>query len=310
MAPWGESGPSARSAALSARVRQLTPQALEREGFRLLRNGFRINRTTRRVTAATAVAAFALGAGASSASASSNGAVTAPGAPQVRDVVCITQCVGPRRATPGAVVKVKGAFLDSVTRVVFRGPNGPIRARQKARGATVVRAVVPRRARGGRPYVIDAYGKRSNRSPRRLGIAPKSEIPKKVFPVRGPHEYWDGFGAGRGHEGADIGAACGTRIVSAVDGIVEHREYHSAAGNYLIIDSKGNPDDLGYMHLIKPGIVKPGQRVSAGQTIGYVGETGRAYGCHLHFEYWSGDWYGGGSPIDPVPFLKRLDRSS
>ena len=284
----------------------------------MLSNGFRTTRRARRFTAATAVAALALSAGATTAPAqdgeraarSSNGAVTVPGSPKVKDVVCVTRCVGPRRATRGAVVKVKGAFLSSVTRVVFPGPEGPIRARQKYRGSTVVRAVVPRRARGGRPYVIDAYGKRSNRSPRRLGIAPKSEIPRQIFPVRGPHEYWDGFGAGRGHEGADVGAACGTRVVSAVAGMVEHRDYHSAAGNYLIIDSKGNPDDLGYMHLIRPGVVRPGQRVSAGQTIGYVGETGRAYGCHLHFEYWNGDWYGGGAPVDPVPFLKRLDRSS
>jgi murein DD-endopeptidase MepM/ murein hydrolase activator NlpD len=236
--------------------------------------------------------------------------VTAPGAPTIKDVVCVTQCVGPRRATPGAVVKVKGAFLDSVTRVVFRGPNGPIRARQKYRGATVVRAVVPKRARGGRPYVIDSYGERSNRSPRRLAIAPKSEIPREVFPVRGPHQYWDGFGAGRGHEGVDVGAACGTRMVSALAGTVQRVAYHSAAGNYVVIDSKNSPDDLAYMHLPRPASVQVGQHVHAGQLIGYVGETGNAQGCHLHFEYWSGDYYGGGHPVDPEPFLRRLDRKS
>jgi murein DD-endopeptidase MepM/ murein hydrolase activator NlpD len=267
--------------------------------------------------AATAVAALALGAGATAAPAQdgerahrSSGAVTAPGAPEVRDVVCVVRCAGPRRATPGAVVKVKGAFLSSVTRVVFRGPNGPIRARQKSRGARVVRAVVPKRARGGHPYVLDAFGNRSNRSPRRLGIAPVSEIPKQVFPVRGPHSYGDGMGAGRGHEGVDVMASCGTRMVSALKGRVEHRDYHSAAGNYVVIDTKGSPDDLMYAHLIRPSLVQPGQRVSAGQMIGRVGETGNAQGCHLHFEYWSGDWYGGGSPVDPVPFLKRLDRKS
>ena len=276
----------------------------------MLRTVLRTTHRARRITAATVVAAFALGAGAGAAGASSNGAVTAPGAPKVKDVVCVTQCVGPRRATRGAVVKVKGAFLDSVTRVVFPGPDGPIRARQKFRGATVVRAVVPKRAIGGRPYVVDAYGSRSNPSPRRLGIAPKSEIPREIFPVRGPHSYWDGFGAGRGHEGVDVGAACGTRLVSALKGVVERRTWHSAAGNYVVIDTANSPDDLVYMHLIRPASVEPGQRVSAGQTIGNVGETGRAYGCHLHFEYWSGDYYGGGSPIDPEPFLRRLDRKS
>ena len=37
---------------------------------------------------------------------------------------------------------------------------------------------------------------------------------------------------------------------------------------------------------------------------------GDAVGCHLHFEYWSGDWYGGGHPVDSEPFLRRLDRKS
>ena len=284
----------------------------------MLFNGLRITRRARRFKVATAVAALALGAGATAAPAQdgeraarlSNGGVTAPGSPEISDVVCVTQCVGPRRATPGAVVAVRGAFLDSVTRVVFRGPNGPIRARQKDRGASVVRAVVPKRARGGRPYVIDAYGKRSNRSPRRLAIAPKSEIPREVFPIRGPNSYGDGFGAGRGHEGADLPASCGTRLVAAVAGTVQRATYHSAAGNYLVIDMKGSPDDLVYMHMIRPASVEPGQRVAAGQTVGFVGETGRAYGCHLHFEYWAGDYYGGGRPVDAMPFLRRLDRKS
>jgi len=39
-------------------------------------------------------------------------------------------------------------------------------------------------------------------------------------------------------------------------------------------------------------------------------QTGDATGCHLHFEYWQGDWFGGGHPIDPLPFLKAWDPSS
>jgi murein DD-endopeptidase MepM/ murein hydrolase activator NlpD len=278
----------------------------------LLRTGLPTTTRRSRRVAAAIFAALALGAGIGGATtqAASNGGVTAPGAPRVKDVICVTQCVAPRRATPGAVVKVKGAFLDSVTRVVFRGPRGPIRAHQKYRGATVVRAVVPKRAKGGRPFVIDAYGNRSNRAPRRLAIAPKSEIPREVFPVRGPHQYWDGFGAGRGHEGQDVGAACGTRLVSALSGTVQMRKWQSAAGNYVVIDSENSPDDLVYMHMPRPASVSPGQHVDAGQLIGYVGETGDATGCHLHFEYWSGDYYGGGHPVNPTPFLKRLDRKS
>ena len=44
---------------------------------------------------------------------------------------------------------------------------------------------------------------------------------------------------------------------------------------------------------------------------GEVGDTGNARGCHLHFEEWTAPgWYDGGRPFDPLPDLKRWDRTS
>jgi murein DD-endopeptidase MepM/ murein hydrolase activator NlpD len=54
--------------------------------------------------------------------------------------------------------------------------------------------------------------------------------------------------------------------------------------------------------------VSAGQTVSTGQLVGYVGETGDAVGCHLHFELWDGPWWNGGQTIDPLPFLKAWDK--
>jgi murein DD-endopeptidase MepM/ murein hydrolase activator NlpD len=132
-----------------------------------------------------------------------------------------------------------------------------------------------------------------------------------VFPVRGHHTYGDGLGAGRDHEGQDIMAKCGKPVVAAQAGRVGFVDYHAAAGNYVVIDAKGKANDTVYMHLLRRTSLRKGQRVRAGQQLGLVGRTGDATACHLHFEMWSPPgWYKGGSVIDPLPYLKRWDKSS
>ena len=134
------------------------------------------------------------------------------------------------------------------------------------------------------------------------------------FPVRGPHyfgEFAARFGGGRGHQGQDVFAACGTPLVAARGGKVEAKQYHVRAGHYLVIDGYKTSMDYAYMHLRDAALVRDGQRVRTGQLLGYVGQTGRASGCHLHFETWTGPgWYTGGSPIDPLPSLLSWDRAS
>ena len=65
------------------------------------------------------------------------------------------------------------------------------------------------------------------------------------------------------------------------------------------------------MHLRSAALVDTGDRVRSGQPIGSVGQTGRASGCHLHLELWSGPgWYDGGSAFDPLPSLLSWDKTS
>ena len=121
------------------------------------------------------------------------------------------------------------------------------------------------------------------------------------FPVRGSHTYGDGYGAGRGHKGVDIFAACGTKLVAARAGKVQYKAYQgSGAGYYIVVDGRGTRRDYVYMHMRGPASVSQGERVKTGEEIGDVGESGNATGCHLHFELWRGDWYGGGSPMHSV----------
>ena len=131
-----------------------------------------------------------------------------------------------------------------------------------------------------------------------------------VFPIRAKHSYGDGLGAGRGHQGQDLLANCGTDIVAAQPGRVQVNEFHGAAGNYVVIDGAGQLEDTVYMHLQSPSALREGQKVRAGKTIGRVGDTGRATACNLHFEMWSNPgYYEGGTPIDPEPSLRQWDRN-
>jgi murein DD-endopeptidase MepM/ murein hydrolase activator NlpD len=129
------------------------------------------------------------------------------------------------------------------------------------------------------------------------------------FPVRGPHTYGDGIGAGRGHRGQDVFASCGTPLQAARGGTVQWKAYQgSGAGYYVVIDGKGTGRDYVYMHLRDRARVAEGEHVRTGERLGDVGESGNASGCHLHFEIWSAPgWYEGGSFTDPTGDLKRWD---
>ena len=138
-----------------------------------------------------------------------------------------------------------------------------------------------------------------------------------AFPVLGAHDFGEegaAFGAGRAghtHQGHDVMAECGVPLVAARGGRVQYSGYQSAAGNYVVIDSRGSGIDTAYMHLLEPSPLQAGMTVRTGQPIGLVGSTGSSSACHLHFEIWTAPgWYEGGSPIDPLPYLMKWDRYS
>ena len=226
---------------------------------------------------------------------------------------CKTQCLSVRTVVPGSVVKLKGEFLDFTQHVVFRGAAGPLPADLTYRDALRVRAVVPEGAIASRPYVTDEGGVKSNRAPQKLKVSAASALPSYLFPVKGAHSYGDGFGAPRGgrtHQGQDLPAACGRPLVASAAATVTYSGYQASTGNYLVLSVAGSDLDLVYMHMLETPLVKSKQTVAAGQLVGKVGNTGHSFGCHLHFEIWQGGWYSGGSPIDPLPYLKQWDASS
>lgn len=96
------------------------------------------------------------------------------------------------------------------------------------------------------------------------------------------------YGTMRFHNGEDIPADSGTPIVAALDGTVIFTDPESSGsgyGNYTVIDH-GNHIYTAYAHQLLFN-VKVGDKVKAGDVIGYVGSTGGSTGPHLHFEVYT-----------------------
>jgi len=142
--------------------------------------------------------------------------------------------------------------------------------------------------------------------------AGRFELRSHIYPIRGPHadrgpigEFGVGRSGGRTHNGFDVNAACGTKLVAARGGRVVRSDYDPVLyGNVVIVRGERTQRNYWYSHLRRPSRVRVGDRVRTGEQIGTVGATGnaRTVGCHLHFEIRSR-----GVPIDPKPELHAWD---
>ena len=84
------------------------------------------------------------------------------------------------------------------------------------------------------------------------------------------------------HNGVDMAAAQGTPIYAAKSGKVTKTAFQAGGAGYYVTINHGDGFSSVYMHMTHY-IVSPGNYVSAGQVIGYVGSTGGSTGPHLHF---------------------------
>ena len=92
----------------------------------------------------------------------------------------------------------------------------------------------------------------------------------------------DGFN--KMHRGTDFAAPTGTPIMASGDGVVKKAGWCGGGGNCVKIKHNSTYQTV-YAHMSKFARgIKPGVRVKQGQTIGYVGSTGKSTGPHLHYE--------------------------
>ena len=104
-------------------------------------------------------------------------------------------------------------------------------------------------------------------------------------------------GANQLHNGMDIGAPEGTKVMAGLTGTVTTSAYNDSYGNYVVIkDSKGY--ELRYAHLSSRS-VSAGASVTKGDEIGLVGNTGNSTGSHLHIELLKN-----GERLNPIFYLE------
>ncbi|MFH5824287.1 M23 family metallopeptidase [Georgenia sp. AZ-5] len=118
-------------------------------------------------------------------------------------------------------------------------------------------------------------------------------------PVTSPYGPREAHG-GAFHIGTDVAAACGTPIYAAAEGVVTYAAgpHRGLTGSVVFVDHGGGIE-TSYNHMERGGVlVRPGDRVAAGQVIALVGNDGNSTGCHLHFGV-----YADGRHTDPEPFM-------
>lgn len=104
-------------------------------------------------------------------------------------------------------------------------------------------------------------------------------------------------GEGAFHRGVDIAAPVGTRIIAPADGVVRFAELVNGYGRTVLIDH-GNGISTLFGHM-SGYAVTPGELVHRGDTIGYVGQSGRSTGPHLHYEVRIFN-----TPVNPNKYLR------
>lgn len=123
-----------------------------------------------------------------------------------------------------------------------------------------------------------------------------------AMPLQTSFRYTSGFGRrwGRAHEGIDMAGSMGSPVYATADGTVVHAGWENGYGNLIRIKHDFGIETR-YGHLSKVRVTV-GQKVSRGERIGDMGNTGRSTGTHLHYEVRTN-----GTAVNPMTFIKAAN---
>ncbi len=163
-------------------------------------------------------------------------------------------------------------------------------AYEPSRGGDFIVRLQPELLRGGTYRVV-------------LRLEAQLAFPVEGYTPRAIQSVWGAVrdGGRRSHEGVDIFARRGTPVVAASDGVVNRVRETPLGGKVVWLRDQARGANLYYAHLDSQA-VSSGQRVSVGDTLGFVGNTGNARTTppHLHF----GIYRRGEGAVNPDPFIR------
>jgi murein DD-endopeptidase MepM/ murein hydrolase activator NlpD len=192
------------------------------------------------------------------------------------------------------------AYLDPLLLIAAR-PGGPLRllaadrravATERARARAEAAAAAAQLGSGGMATAFGAVGPGGRHGfGRPVPGAITSAFGMRFHPVL---RRW------KLHDGTDFSAACGSPIRAPYAGTVASTSYSGGYGHRLVVvhgPVDGYVATTSYNHAIRY-VVGPGDRVTRGQLLGYVGSTGYSTGCHLHLMVWLD-----GRLVDPMTWF-------
>jgi len=193
-------------------------------------------------------------------------------------------------------------FVDSARYALFG------RRRDLARDARTLRTVLttesPERLwrgewrdpvpfRGSTGYGVQRFSYRSTDAARAITLAPTTAARAPFAADTSDAATSEGDAPGWRHSGVDVALRVGTPIVAPADGAVADVGEYTLTGRTVVIDH-GQGVYSAYFHL-DTAVVRKGDTVRAGRTIGRVGDTGLSTGPHLHYAT-----YVHGEDVDPA----------
>ncbi|GAA1596545.1 peptidoglycan DD-metalloendopeptidase family protein [Kribbella karoonensis] len=220
------------------------------------------------------------------------------------------QAVPTTQIQPGDLL-VMGSKSLGLVHIGVALDDGEMIAADESKGAVVVTTVPdnlyaalrPTLGAPAKPQVApvatsDAYAFRCGNTATSYDVGSGSwtwPLPDETYEIGTPFGQSGSEWSSGTHTGQDFPAAIGTPVRAVTSGVVRV-EHPAWAGNLVRIDH-GNGLETLYAHLSRVDVTD-GQRVTAGQQIGAVGDKGNTTGPHLHFEVRLG-----GEPVNPMPFL-------